>query len=124
MLLLEPADFCRNRRRAGFHAPVIALDDRSGGRGLRLRVVEQEPDIVVQSALISFQRQRVIALLLHDLPGDGAFQSQHFQQLGHGGDLVRLGVCGYLRQHQALFASPGAHHVQGRFAAGPIERAA
>jgi len=34
------------------------------------------------------------------------------------------GVCGYPRQPQALLAAPGADHVQGRFAAGPIKRAA
>jgi hypothetical protein len=40
------------------------------------------------------------------------------------GDLVRLGIRGDLRQHQALFAAPGADHVQRRLAAGAIERTA
>ncbi len=31
---------------------------------------------------------------------------------------------GYLRQYQTLFAAPGADHVQRRFTAGPVERAA
>jgi 20S proteasome alpha/beta subunit len=32
-----------------------------------------------------------------------------------------LGIGGYLRQHQTLLRAPGADHVQGRLAAGPIK---
>ncbi len=35
-----------------------------------------------------------------------------------------LTLGGNLRQHKALVATPGADHVQGRFAAGTVERAA
>ena len=39
----------------------------------------------------------------------------------NGGDLVRLGVRGDLRQHEALIAAPGGDHVERRLAAGLVE---
>ena len=90
----------------------------------------------MQCALVAFQRQRIVAALIDDLLSDRtlaverigghdrAFQRQHLQQLRHRGDLVRLGIRSNLRQHQPLFAAPGADHVQCRLAAGAIERAA
>jgi len=54
---------------------AIAVDQRFGGARLRLRVVEQQSRIVEQRALVALQRQRVVALLLDDLRGDGALGS-------------------------------------------------
>ena len=42
----------------------------------------------------------------------------------NGGNLVRLGVCRDLRQHQVLFTPPGGDHVEQRLAAGLVEGAA
>jgi hypothetical protein len=90
----------------------------------------------MQRALVSLQRQRIVAALMDNLPSDRAlavecigghdrtFQRQHLQQLRYCGDLVRFGIRGDLRQHQALLAAPCADHVQGRLSAGAIERTA
>lgn len=134
MLLLQPADVGRNRRRGRFDPPVIAFEYWDGNCRLALWIIEQLPDIVVQRAFISLQRQRIVAHLLPDLLGDGvlavervgghdsAFQHQHGQRLWHFRDFVRLGADGQPRQHQKLFAASGADHMQGRLATGPIER--
>ena len=73
------------------------------------RVVEKQPDIVMQRALISLQSQHVIATLGDYLRGDGALaiervgghdralEGDHLQQFWHRGDLVRL----LLRRHLA-----------------------
>ena len=78
---------------------------------------------------------KIVASLVHDLLRDGALaiervgghngalQRQHLQQFRHCGDLVRLGVSGDSRQHQALLAAPRADHMLGRLAAGPVKRA-
>lgn len=85
----------------------------------------------MSACLISWGRYLT---LINDLPGDGAltiervdgddgaFQREHLEQLGHRGNLVGLLIGGDLREDQPLIASPGAHHMQRRFAAGPIER--
>ena len=90
----------------------------------------------MQRGLIAFQRQGIIAALIDDLLSDGALavervhghdralQRQHRQQFRHRGDLVRLRIRSDLAQHHALLAAPGADHVQGRFAAGLVVRAA
>ena len=49
------------------------------------------------------------------------FSDKQLQQLRNGGDLVRLGVRGDLRQHEALIAAPGGDHVERRLAAGLVE---
>ena len=97
---------------------------------------KKQPDVIMQRALISLQRQRVVAALIDNplsdrtlaverIGGhDRTLQRRHLQQLRYRGDLVRFGIRGDLRQHQALFAAPRADHVQGRFAAGAIEGAA
>jgi hypothetical protein len=38
-----------------------------------VRIIQKEIDIVMQSALVSLQCQRVVATLIHDLLGDGAY---------------------------------------------------
>ena len=113
-----------------------SLDGRLGCGRLAGRIIEKQLDVIMQCALVAFQRQRIVAALIDDLLSDRAlavecigghdraFQRQHLQQLRHSGDLVRLGIRSDLRQHQTLFAAPGADHVQRRLAAGAIERTA
>ena len=100
-----------------------------------MRIGQEAADIVVQSALIAFQRQHVVRPLPDHLCRDGAlavqrvgsddaaFQRQQFQQLGHCGDLVGLLVHRQLAQQQPLSDRPGMQHVQRRLARRPIEGA-
>jgi hypothetical protein len=90
----------------------------------------------MQRALVPLQRQGVVTALIDDLLGnraltvervgghDGTLQRQHLQQLRHRGNLVRLGVCGDLSQHQTLLAAPGTDHMQSGLTTGAIEGAA
>ena len=115
---------------------MTGLDFRRHGGLWRFGIVEQQRHIVVQGLLIRFQRQSIVALLLDDLRGDGPLavqrirgddaplQAEHTQQLWHCGDFIRLGIGGDLRQNQPLFRIPGRDHVQGRLAAGRVERTA
>jgi hypothetical protein len=134
--LLQPVDLARDQGRAGFDAAVIGINGLRTRRRLVRRIVEECADVLMQRALVALQRQDVVAALIDDLPGNGtlavervgghdrALQCEHLQKLRHGGDLIRLGVGGNLRQHKALLAAPRADHVQGRLATGAIEGAA
>ena len=64
MLLLEPIDLRGNRRRAGLDPPVIGLDDWRCRGGLACRIVKKQDNIIMQCALISLQRQRIVVILL------------------------------------------------------------
>ena len=133
---LQPVDIGRDRSRSRLDAAMIGVDIWFGHSGLACGIVEIQAHVVGQICLVSLQRQRIVAALFHDLFRDRAlaiervdgydrpFQRQHFQQLWHGRDLVRLHVGGDLRHHQALLATPSADHVQGRLAAGFVERTA
>ena len=73
---------------------MIGLDSGHRGAGFQFRIIEKQDHIVIQRALIAFQRQRVVALLIDDLLGnaalaaecirghDGALQGQHAEQFG------------------------------------------
>src|SRR3954463_12655310 len=103
-----------------------------GGAG---GVVEEAADIVVQAALVTFQREHIIAALFDHLGGDdpltvecvggddAALERQQFQQLRHRCDLVRLAVDRHLTEQQALLSGPGMDHMQRRLARDAIERA-
>ena len=68
--------------------------------------------------LVVLDRQRVVAAAVNDLCGDGflathgvdrhqgAVQIQHLEQLGNSGDLVRLGVDGYVPETEMVLAGP------------------
>lgn len=61
MLLLEPIDLSGNGRCARLDPSVIGLHERRGRAGLAVRIVQKKNDIVMQSALVSLQCQRVVA---------------------------------------------------------------
>jgi hypothetical protein len=133
MVLLRPIDISRHRGRPGLNATVIRIDGLISLSSRACRVVKKPVDIIMQRALIAFQRQGEVAALINDPPGDRALtverigrydrtlQQEHLQQFRNGGDLVGLGVSGDLRQHQTLFAAPGTDHVQRRFTNGAVE---
>lgn len=86
-------------------------------------------------ALISFQRQDIVAALLDHLGRDralavervggrdAAFERQQVQQLRHRRDLVGLAIDRKLTQQQPLLRRPGMQHVQRRLARSPVEGA-
>lgn len=135
-IALKSADVVRDGGLAGLDPSVVGIDGGIDIAGFARGIVEEQADIRMQGGLIALQRQGVIAAAIDDLLGDGALavervdghdralERQHLQQLRHRGDLVGLLVGGDLRQHHTLFAAPGAHHMQCRFLARPVERAA
>ena len=90
----------------------------------------------MQRALIVLERGHIVALLVNDLPGDGAlvahgvdgddaaFDVQYGEKLGDHRDLIGLGVGRQLPEDKPLFGTSGADPVQRRFAAGLVEGAA
>src|SRR3954463_8026564 len=76
------------------------------------------------AAVIGLQRQEVVGTLGPDPRGnvllaphsierhDGAVEMQGVEQLGEGGDLVRLAIDLALTEHQPLITGPGADQVQ------------
>ena len=86
MLFLQPADLGGHRCRARFDASMVGLDKRRSAARFQLRII-QEQDYIFVHALICFSRQRIVALLLYDLLGDGALA---VQRIGcHDGALER-----------------------------------
>ncbi len=72
--LLQPADVGRDGGRACLNPAVAGIDGRLGRGGLGGGVIKEADDVIVQRALIAFQRQGVVATLIDDLPGRGAWQ--------------------------------------------------
>jgi hypothetical protein len=69
MLVLQPAYRRRNHTGAGLDAAVISVHDGVDGGSLAVGIVKEQTDIGVQRALVSFERQGVIATLIDDLLG-------------------------------------------------------
>lgn len=100
------------------------------------RGVKEVLDLIMQGALIALESQDVIPALLDDLLGDfgltahringhdTARQLKEFQQLRDRLDFVRLLLGGFSPQYQSVAVGPSADHVQRRFAAAAITRAA
>jgi hypothetical protein len=87
VLFLQPADLGGHRCRARFDASMVGFDKRRSAARLQFRIIQEQDYIFVQRALICFQRQRIVALLLYDLLGDGALA---VQRIGcHDGALER-----------------------------------
>src|SRR3954452_6275760 len=72
MLLLQPGDVGRDQAGAGLDAAVVAIDRDMGKLGGAGGVVEEAADIVVQAALVTFQREHIVAALFDHLGGDEA----------------------------------------------------
>lgn len=99
----------------------VALARASGGTG---QISEEEPGVVMQARLIAFERAHMIRALRDDARGDGllrphgvdgddrAFDVEHLQEIGYGGDLVGLSVDGALRQHEAGVGGVGRDQMQ------------
>ena len=65
---------------------------------------------------------RDVTLAAHGIDGDDrALEREHFQQLGHCGDLVRFAVDGQLAEHQPLLDRPGRDQMQSRAAGGSVK---
>ena len=50
---------------------MIGVDNQLSWGGLCLRIVKKQNHIVIERALIAFQRHRIIVLLFDDRQGDG-----------------------------------------------------
>lgn len=98
-------------------------------------ILKRVMHLPIQRGMGAFQREHVVATLLHNLlrnafltahgvNGDGAaLQMQHTQQLGDGRDFVRFGIRGEVSQHEAIVRTLGAHQMQRGFAVCGIMRA-
>src|SRR5271157_1569509 len=114
--LLDPAV-------TGFNLPV-----REPGTRER-RVGEEISDIGMEGALVFFEREDIIGLLLDDLGGDGllrpdrvdghnrALDRQHVEKLGDGGDFIALGFDRTGCEHQPSLVRKGRNNMQGTGAA-------
>ena len=118
----------------GFDAAVIAID-RLVPADLGVLEVpgfllgHEKLDILTQRALIAFQREDVVGLLVDDFRSDvalaahridghdGPLDRQHVEQLGDGDDLVGLFRHLDLAEHEALARGEGRDHVDRRFGA-------
>ena len=124
-----------------FKAPVLAVygfvsADLIAKRSLIDNGIKEALDFVVEAALIAFQGQHVIGLLLENLGGgiflamqriqrdDTAFQFQQAQQLRHRGDLIGIRRGLDLPQHQAIGARPGRDQFDGPLTLAFVVRAA
>ena len=70
MIVLQPADIGRNRRGPRLDAAVIGVDVRLGRRSLAFGVIQMQAHVVMQTALVALQRQRIVAALSNDLVGN------------------------------------------------------
>lgn len=70
MLLLQPSDVGRDQAGAGLNAAMIAIDRGMANLGGAGGVVEDAADIVVQAALVTFQREHIIASLFDHFGSD------------------------------------------------------
>jgi hypothetical protein len=110
------------------------------GGGVAIEAVgwsrEEALDLAVQVRPVGFDRNEVIGALrpdgfgdlglaAHGVEGDeSARQREAFQQQRDGGDLIRLGVGGFLSEHQALPGGPGRDEMQRLATFRPVVRAA
>jgi hypothetical protein len=100
-----------------------------------LLLAEEQLDVLLQGALVAFQRQHVICLFLFELSGDlllaahrvdggrRALQREQIQQIRDRRDLVGFVRHFRLREHQSLTRVPGRDHVDGRLGAALLIRA-
>jgi hypothetical protein len=104
MVFLQPGDIARQRHCAGFDAPVIGIDSLRARRRLVRRVVEKCAHVVMQCALVTFQRQNIITALIDDLLSDGNLDrlSQSLK------DRFAKAVRDVDLDHLPIIAAPGA----------------
>jgi hypothetical protein len=77
MAFLQPADIVDRRMGSRFNAAMVAVDrlmpaDLGILEPIGLLLGDEDFDILVQRALIAFEREGIIGLLLDDFPGDFA----------------------------------------------------
>jgi hypothetical protein len=70
MAFFQPRYFSRNKRGVGLAAAVIAIYGRMRIGGLTKWLIKQAFDISMQGAVIAFERQNVITLLLGNFLSD------------------------------------------------------
>src|SRR3954464_15783571 len=106
-------------------AVVKSVESRPGaGAAAKAGTFEMSPYGLEGAAVIGLQRQEIVSTLRSDPRGnvllaphrverhDGAVEMQGIEQLGNGGDLVRLAVDLALTEHQSLITGPGTDQMQ------------
>ena len=99
------------------------------------RGLEEAFDLAVQGRPVVFHREQIVralgldglgdlGLAAHGIDGDqGSGEGQALEQQRDGGNLIRLGVGGFLPQHQALTSRPGGDEMQRLAALAAVVRA-
>jgi hypothetical protein len=128
MVILQPIYIVDDRIVSGLDAAVVGID------GLMLRDLgvlkagclllgREHLDVLAQCALIAFEGEDVIGLLLDDLLGDlalaahgidgydGALDRQHIEKCRNGDDLVRFVRHLDLAEYQTLACRESGHHM-------------
>src|SRR5215212_2056460 len=109
------------------------------GRGVPVEIVrgggKEAFDLAVQVRPVVFHRDQVVRALSLDGVGDlglaahgikrdeGSGEGQALEQQRDGGDLIRLGVGGFLPEHPALTGRPGGDKMQRLAALAAVVRA-
>ena len=139
--LTQPFDVLDDGRGAGFDAAVIAVDglgaaDLGIGKPIGFLLCAEQVNIVAQAALVAFQRQHVVGLLVDDLlcdvalaahridGDDRAFDRHQVEQFRDCHYFVRLLRHLDLAEHEALAGGEGGDHVDRRLAALAVVGAA
>src|SRR4051794_22867609 len=106
-------------------AVVKSVESRpAAGAAAEAGTFEMSPYGLEGATVIGLQRQQIVGTFGSDPRGDvllaphrverhdGALEMQDVEQLGNGGDLIRLAVDFALSEHQFLITCPGADQMQ------------
>jgi hypothetical protein len=128
MVVVQPIHIVDDRIGSGLDAAVVGvyglmLGDLGVLEAVCLLLGREHFDVLAQCALIAFEGEDVIGLLLDDLLGDvalaahgidghdGALDLQHIEKRRNGDDLVRFVLDLDLAEHQTLARRECGHHM-------------
>ena len=131
MAFLQPGYIVDDRIGSGLDAAVVSVDGFMLGN---LGVLEagcfllgrEQRDVLAQRALVAFEGEDILSLLVEDFPGnlalaaqgidgdDGALDRQHIEKRRDGDDLVGFVRHFDLAEHQTLARCESGHHVDRR----------
>ena len=138
MTILKPLDLRGAPRVSGLDAAMALLGllmvVMGDTREVPLHgIVQEQLEVVMERALIAFDRQDIVAFAIDHLLGDflltthginrhrGILQLEHLQKFGDGGDLIALVLCGDLPENRVVLMDPGADQVNGGLPTGPVD---
>jgi len=138
---LQPSHIVDHRIGSGLDAAMVAIDGLMSGdlgvlEAVCLLLGGEQLDILAQRALVAFEGEDVIGLLVEDFLGDvalaahgvdgddGAVDRQHIEKRRDGDDLVGFVRHFDLAEHEALARRESGHHVDCGFSASLVGGAA